>query len=218
MVQNKSQAVMARRHEPPDSLDYFPTPPWATRALCVCLEAHFNLSEQSCWEPACGRGHMVRPLREYFSLVHSSDVYAYDTPDQDTLRDFLFYRWDDLPGDLQQVDWIITNPPFRLGEQFALHALEMSHVGVALLVRTQFLETIGRYQKLFDKHEPTHILQFTERVPMVKGRLDPDISTATAYCWVIWVKEWMVAGRGCRFQWIRPVRTELTMPGDYDDG
>ena len=26
-------AVMARRREPPDALDYFPTPPWATRAL-----------------------------------------------------------------------------------------------------------------------------------------------------------------------------------------
>jgi hypothetical protein len=34
-------AVMAQRREPPDSLDYFPTPPWATRALfrhvlCFC--------------------------------------------------------------------------------------------------------------------------------------------------------------------------------------
>lgn len=28
-----SSAVMARRIEPPDSLDWFPTPPWATRAL-----------------------------------------------------------------------------------------------------------------------------------------------------------------------------------------
>jgi hypothetical protein len=26
-------AVMAQRREPPDALDYFPTPPWATRAL-----------------------------------------------------------------------------------------------------------------------------------------------------------------------------------------
>ena len=35
MAQNTSTAVMARRAEAPDSLDFFPTPPWATRALFV---------------------------------------------------------------------------------------------------------------------------------------------------------------------------------------
>ena len=33
MEQNTSHAVMAQRHESLDSLDDFPTPPWATRAL-----------------------------------------------------------------------------------------------------------------------------------------------------------------------------------------
>jgi len=33
-MQNTSHAVMAQRVEPHDSLDFFPTPPWATRALC----------------------------------------------------------------------------------------------------------------------------------------------------------------------------------------
>ena len=33
-MQNTSHAVMAQRIEPHDSLDYSPTPPWATRALC----------------------------------------------------------------------------------------------------------------------------------------------------------------------------------------
>jgi len=30
--QNRSHAVMAQRHEAADSVDDFPTPPWATRA------------------------------------------------------------------------------------------------------------------------------------------------------------------------------------------
>ena len=217
MPQNKSSAVMAQRREPPDSLDYFPTPPWATRALCICLTSYFDLAKQTCWEPACGRGHMVRPLREHFRRVHASDVFQYGSDDQQMVRDFIFDMGDDLPLTLKQSDWIITNPPFRLGQEFALRALSVAQVGVALLVRTQFLESIGRFEGLFRDNEPTHILQFTERVPMVKGRLDPDISTATAYCWVVWVKEWMLRSC-CRFQWIRPVRAELTMPGDYDDG
>ena len=33
MAQNTSHAVMAQRTESPDSLDDFPTPPWATRAF-----------------------------------------------------------------------------------------------------------------------------------------------------------------------------------------
>jgi hypothetical protein len=66
---------MAQRVEPPDSLDYFPTPPWATRALCEFLKLHHKLHGQTCWEPACGGGHMARPLAEYFERVYSSDVH-----------------------------------------------------------------------------------------------------------------------------------------------
>ena len=33
-MQNTSSSVMQQRSEPQDSLDDFPTPPWATRALC----------------------------------------------------------------------------------------------------------------------------------------------------------------------------------------
>jgi hypothetical protein len=33
MIPAGAGAVMAQRREPPDALDYFPTPPWATRAL-----------------------------------------------------------------------------------------------------------------------------------------------------------------------------------------
>ena len=59
-MQNKSSAVMQRRSEPHDSLDDFPTPPWATRALLGRLE----LSGRVCREPTANRGHMVRVLAE----------------------------------------------------------------------------------------------------------------------------------------------------------
>ncbi len=34
---------MSQRHEKKDSLDYFPTPPWATRALFELLKPNFIL-------------------------------------------------------------------------------------------------------------------------------------------------------------------------------
>ncbi len=152
MSQNTSSAVMAQRIEPVNSLDFFPTPPWATRALCEWLKTRCPINSQAVWDPACGDGAMVRPLKEYFSDVHRSDVHDYGIGAM--VRDFLW------PSS-EQCDWIITNPPFRLGCEFALTALERTRVGVAMLVRTAFLESVGRYKTLFSKHPPA-VLQFAE--------------------------------------------------------
>jgi hypothetical protein len=202
-MQNLSTAVMQQRHEPSDSLDMFPTQPWATRALCEYLRNEFGpLDGLSCWEPACGMGDMARPLAEYFGSVRASDVHNWGFGER---QDFLFP--DETP-----CDWIITNPPFRLAEQFIHASLPRARVGVAMLVRLAFLEGVGRYQGLFRSRRPCRILQFTERVPMVKGRLTATGSTATAYCWVVW------QGGASRtiFDWIPPCRRKLERAGDYE--
>ena len=76
-IQNTSHAVMAQRFEPKNSLDDFPTPPWATRALLEHVLAGKEISKINCWEPACGRGYMAEPLKEYFQSVHASDIHDY---------------------------------------------------------------------------------------------------------------------------------------------
>lgn len=205
MTQNTSHAVMAKRSEPHTSLDFFPTPPWATRALCEGLpSAPDQLATMNAWEPACGAGHMARPLAEYFARVHASDVHPYGFGE---VRDFLF------AGDDPTADWIITNPPFRLADQFAEVAIQRARVGAALLVRTAFLEGVSRYKNLFRRHPPHSILQFTERVPMHRGRLVQDGSTATAYCWIVWTLHRL--GREPIFCWIPPCRRRLERLGDY---
>lgn len=205
MSQNTSHAVMAQRIEPHDSLDFFPTPPWATRALCEWLKGYLDLGTLSCWEPACGQGHMSRPLREYFKAVRASDIFPYGCG---ATEDFLLSPTD------AATDFTITNPPFRLGEQFAWAALQRSEVGVALLVRTAFLESADRYAKLFKHDAPTDILQFVERVPMQKGILNRNGSTATAYCWLVWRKHF--AGMTTLFHWIAPCRKRLERDYDYE--
>lgn len=207
MTQNTSHAVMAQRSEPPDSLDFFPTPPWATRALCEWIERDEGvpgiLKQQKCWEPACGQGHMARPLAEYFSSVWATDVHDYGFGG---VQDFLF------PSKMDP-SWIITNPPFRLGEQFAKAMIERCENGCAILVRTAFLESTGRLETLFGPHPPTDILQFSERVAMVKGRYDPKASTATAYCWIVWRKR---APAKTLFHWIPQCRKRLEKAYDYE--
>ena len=179
MSQNTSSAVMQQRSEPHNSLDFFPTPPWATRALIEHVLKD-SVSGRSCWEPACGEGHMVRPLAEYFARVVGTDVHPYGYGD---IVDFLF------PHPSRGADWIITNPPFRLAQQFISQARQKAREGVAMLVRTSFLEGGARYRELFSINPPSVIAQFAERVPMVKGRYDPDASTATSYCWLVWSHE-----------------------------
>ena len=205
MVQNTSHAVMSQRHEAPDSLDFFPTPAFATRALCEWLKARNEpLHLATVWEPACGQGDMSRPLTEYFSETYSSDVHDYGFG---SVLDFLW-----MGASPTVADWIITNPPFVAAEQFAKRAISEAREGVALLVRINFLESANRYKGLFQKTPPSDILQFVERVPMFKGRLDRHGSTARAYCWLIWRKG---AESGTKFHWIAPCRKRLERDADY---
>ena len=208
MSQNRSHAVMSQRVEAHDSLDHFPTPCWATRALCEFLLSFGEpIGASLAWEPACAEGHMARPLGEYFAEVSASDVHDYG---YGAVVDFLG------PSDAR-ADWIVTNPPFRLGEQFISTALARADRGVAMLVRTAFLESADRHAKLFSTTPPTDILQFVERVPMFKGRLDRHGSTATAYCWLVWRKNLHGApySRTSAFHWIAPCRKRLERDGDY---
>jgi len=202
-----STAVMARRVEPPTSLDFFPTPPWATRALTNWLaDQCWPIGLASAWEPACGQGDMARALAEAFREVHASDVHDYGAGE---VADFLW------PTD-RRADWVITNPPFRLADQFISKAISVAHEGVAMLVRTSFLEGAGRYHELFKATPPTDILQFVERVPMYRGRLVQDGTTATAYCWLVWILSPAVPRTAdVRFHWIPPCRRRLERPGDY---
>ena len=205
-MQNTSHAVMAQRKESRESRDDFPTPPWATRALVEHIIGDKEvLSDQSCLEPACGAGHMAKVLREYFSLVHHSDIHEYGYGE---VRDFLTE-----PYEADEFDWVITNPPFRLAEEFVLNALRVARVGVAILARTVFLESIGRYEGIFRHLPPTKFAQFVERVPMVKGRLDSTASTATGYAWLVWEKR---ATSAPSLMWVPPCRRTLERVTDYE--
>ena len=164
---------------------------------------------------------MAEVLKEYFGDVYASDVrdYGYEHAHR---MNFLA----DMPSHVDGAhDWIITNPPFSGKEtksapridralEFALLGIERARVGVAMFVRTQWaVEGIERYQRVFRHHPPTLFAPFVERVPLCKGKWDPDGSTATAYCWLVWIhgREPMAPF------WIPPgQRKSLTRPDDRE--
>ncbi|MGU3386994.1 hypothetical protein ACLBYG_20960 [Methylobacterium sp. D53M] len=173
---------MASRREPPDSLDFFPTPPWAMRALLVEVLPRVTAGRHilTAWDPACGEGHMVEVLGEQITFAKGSDVFDYGRGYP--VADFLDADTRLSPA----ADLICTNPPFNAAVKFALKALDEASV-VALLLRTAWMEGEGRYEALFRDRPPTVFAPFVERVPMLRGRWDPAASTATAYAWFVWV-------------------------------
>ncbi len=207
--------IVQRRKLPTDSLDYFPTPPWQTRAFVNEILFALGLADasQSVWEPAAGEGHMAEPLRELFALVHASDVHDYGEG----------YAVGSFVGDVGSLgldlaqcpfppDWIISNPPFVKALEFLLRALGEARVGVAFLLRLAWLEAEERYSEIFSRRPPTLIVPCVDRVPMVAGRYDPTKTTTMAYAWFVWTAaerrnvrtevEWLRPGAPSR--WIRP--------------
>lgn len=211
-------AVVARRNEPPDSLDYFPTPPWATRSFASAMrDRGYLIPSCTVGDPACGEGHMAAVLQEFVdSEVWASDIFPYGFGE---VGDFL----DD--GYKPPVDWWVMNPPFNKSVEFVeaalTHPAAKAAIGVAALVRLSWLETEGRV-KFFRRFPPHLVLIHADRVPMHKGVWKPRGSTATAYCWVIWLQPdrplWARKPDlqlGTRLDWIGPgARQQFALPDD----
>ena len=213
-----SLSIVHRRVEPEGSLDYFPTPPWAGRALVEqVIGPHFGglkgLRHLTVEEPACGEGHLAYALSDYFGTVTCSDIHDHgfklDVPF--VLRDFL---GDDVPA--ETPDWIITNPPFGdLTLAFMRRAIaRRPRVGIAFFLRTTALDGKGRYRFVYSRTRPVINAQFVERVPVHKGRWVPDGDTHTAYCWLVWRFDRPVTRTD--YTWIAPCRDRLLFQRDID--
>jgi hypothetical protein len=204
-----NRAVMEQRHEAPDSLDFFPTYPFATRALCQQV---LNVDGVKVWEPMCGQGHMSHVLKDYGAKVFSSDIHPYG---YGAVGDFFAGPDELFPGVTPPFvpDWIISNPAFNRIEDFIAKALTIAEIGVAVYARLAILETIGRFERFYSKGLLHAQWVFVERVPVSKGWCDPDGGSATAVGWYIFKNH--PAPNGCITRWIKPCREHLEYPQDY---
>jgi hypothetical protein len=170
------KAIMASRLAPDDDTDFFPTPPWGARAGAEIIR-RIDPAARTVWEPACGAGHMVHGLSDYFERVYASDAYDYQWGHR--LFDFI----DPSLRAPIVADWIMTNPPFDTKvEPFIRLAYARARRGVAVLLQLRALEGQKRF-RLFDEIKLTAFAPFAERLVILKGRYDPTRTTATAYAW-----------------------------------
>lgn len=172
------------------SLEYFPTPPWATRAVINELlinGLYLDLRSKRVRDPCAGGGHMAHALRDTFASVDVSDVADWGINPE--IRDFL----EETPARLiedghQRPEWVFINPPFEQAVNFVHRAFEIATEGVAMFCRLGWLSSQNRYDRIFGSMGPAYVCPFSERVALIEGAWDPEASSATDYAWYIWIK------------------------------
>jgi hypothetical protein len=176
---NRNSGALAYVHSiVPDAInrapdDFYPTPPEGTWALLSAIRFKGNI-----WEPACGDGSMSRVLEAAGYEVISTDLIdrGYGTSPVDFLLD---YR--------TKADNIVTNPPFKLVDEFARHALDRAADKVALLARLAWLEGYGR-RKFFENSPLWRVYVFSRRLRIQRGRaaVATDRSGMVPFAWFVW--------------------------------
>ena len=189
------------RHIEKSDLDYFPTPPWATRAL---LTHTLKLRGAEVREPCAGGGHMAKVLEEFNNTVIATDIedYGYCPGGVDYLN---------TPMD--KTEWMVTNPPFNRAQEVIEKALSETTVGVAILIRSAFTESVKRYNTLYSVNPPSIIAQYTERVAMCWGRYDHKAGSYIPYSWLIWLHD---HEGPTEFKWIPPSKAALFKDSDIE--
>lgn len=145
--------------------DFYPTPPEATQALVNFLSLPTGTR---IWEPAAGNGDLANVLEANGYAVTQSDI--------QTGTDFLTCQKED-------VDWIITNPPFSIADKFILRCAE-HRVPFALLLKSQYWHAKTRLE-LFRNYPPTWVLPLTWRPDFLfktRGKGSPLMDVM----WVVW--------------------------------
>ena len=137
----------------PDT-DFYPTPASVTQVILDWLKLPTGTT---IWECASGEGHMAEVMREYGYYVESSDLY----------HTGLDFRMAGLPN---AVDWIITNPPFIVSEDFIHHAHALQpRGGFAFLLKSQYWHAMKR-NDLFYQIRPFAVLPLSFRPDFLFGK------------------------------------------------
>lgn len=157
-------------------------------ALPPLLAAEGKRLPKVIWEPACGNGALVVPLRNRGYDVTATDLHDWNCPGADTGLDFLsdavsFYR--PLLRAKTEHFGIVTNPPFNIIEDFIGRAVNLAPY-VAILCRLAFLESEGR-MNWFPRVGLRRVHVIGERLPMMHrhGYEGPKLSNAMCFAWFI---------------------------------
>lgn len=133
-------------------------------ALPPLLVAERRRMPRTLWEPSCGNGALVLPLRNRGYDVTATDLCDWGCPESEGGIDFL----SDVAGrHAPTADriGIVTNPPFHIAQEYVERAVALAPY-VALLLRLAFLESEGR-MNWFPNVGLRRVHVIGERLPMM---------------------------------------------------
>ena len=149
--------------------DYYITPPIAVEELLKREKF-----DGKGWEPASGNGAIAK----FFPGIMASDIRKDDDIYGEKGIDFLkVYR---------KVDFIITNPPFKLLLPFMEHSFICANK-VAIFCRLQALESKSRYS-FYKENPPIRIYIFVDRVSCVPMHFNRNAHAIMCFSWMIFEK------------------------------
>lgn len=156
--------------------DLYETPEELTNMIL-----QFEKFEGNVFEPCCASGKMSRVLEKQGYVVISSDIREEDIYGKGG-KDFLGFN--------ELADNIMTNPPYSIGTEVVIHALEHYSKKVIMLVRIQFLNGVER-KKLYENYPPKRVYVISKRPTLYpSGQPAPKNPGTIDYVWIVWDKDY----------------------------
>ena len=182
-----------------EALDYYATPPQEVTNILKTMGLEIT-AQDYVLDPACGGGHMMKGIVDYFPRVQLIGTDIKDRTTQlikdlkeNTNSTYYYGKEYDFLSDeypIKECDYIIMNPPFSIIIPFVQHSLNIAKKGVLMFGRLQFLESVARYEKIFIDNPPTDVWVYVDRIACYKnGDFSTKPSSVQAYAWFYWDKE-----------------------------
>jgi hypothetical protein len=152
------------------------------------------------WEPACGRGNIVKPLVKAGHEVLASDIMDFGSLDFPYVPKQNFFAIDEAPPG---VECIVTNPPYKDAHDFVRHACKLCPI-VIMLLRFAFYESERRCD-ILDNAGLIRVLCFRKRLPTMHrdGWEGKKTGSGIAFAWFIWNRRYRGITQLERISWER---------------
>jgi hypothetical protein len=177
-----------------EDLDFYCTPDMAVDSLM----SHYEF-EPVIIEPMAGEGCIAKKLASTNRLIIASDI-AQRSYKLDFTCDYFSSNFMELAKKhlLGKKFSIITNPPYKLANNFIIHTLaDVKPESLAVFLPLRYLEGQDRKKEIYDKFKPDKVILFSKRLGCYRWSqksmaTEYGVPSAVAYMWLVFNKKTML--------------------------